>query len=290
MNRDGQAMGFYHIDGVTANARGGFIKLTILGKDQCTGHSQTFQFNWSFDRDVYELSGKTGDRQFGYRVWIDGSRDQCMDANPTFHHEPLGDLLAGIPRRPNGGVLYGQWPFKQPKDACFAAAECSGSRDYRGPFGMNLNSTARDDARWGMHFDIPGMLGTPWWSTTGLNVVYLWSPVKPGNDISGYAGGFPASNITMRVDGGGGGWNGVFTQRGSSTVWDGMWTKGPTERVPTVMQGSAQGNRLTLRRTSSADGRLCAYSGTLGADGVAVSLVQTCPGMQTYNLTAKLVR
>jgi hypothetical protein len=48
------------------------------------------------------------------------------------------------------------------------------------------------------------------------------------------------------------------------------------------------GNALRAVRTASADGNLCTYQGTIGADGVTVSGQGTCPSGYTFPFTLSL--
>lgn len=78
----------------------------------------------------------------------------------------------------------------------------------------------------------------------------------------------------------------TWRQRGSSTTWDAVWS-GPGS-ITTVMEGSIQGNQVTMRRTSSSDGHICEYRGTIAADGVSVSGTQSCPGLPQSSWSGRI--
>lgn len=71
------------------------------------------------------------------------------------------------------------------------------------------------------------------------------------------------------------GWDGTWTRRGASNVFDAIWTSGGAT-VTAVMTVVRQGNNVTITRTNSSDGNDCTYSGTIGADGHSVSGTYTC--------------
>ena len=103
-------------------------------------------------------------------------------------------------------------------------------------------------------------------------------------------GGAPATGTAMsgtKLDVSCAGWTAVFSTRGNGNVWDGIWTQG-SRRETTVMEGGFRGNELYLKRTSSSDGHLCEYHGTVSADGGTVSGTQKCPGIQDYAFTATI--
>jgi hypothetical protein len=78
-----------------------------------------------------------------------------------------------------------------------------------------------------------------------------------------------------------GGWTAVWTRRGNTNTWDGIWKNGSRTET-TVMEGGFQGNQATFKRTSSSDGNLCEYTGTIAADGRTVSGTQKCAGISDY--------
>jgi hypothetical protein len=85
------------------------------------------------------------------------------------------------------------------------------------------------------------------------------------------------------------GWTAVWTRRGTSSTWDGIWTRASGERITTVMEGGIQGNKLDLKRTSSSPPQpLCEYKGTIASDGRSASGTQDCPapyGSTPWNAT-----
>jgi hypothetical protein len=102
----------------------------------------------------------------------------------------------------------------------------------------------------------------------------------PGPGGGGWSGGGGAGggsgafgSLSVNADG----WTSVWRQRGNSGVWDAVWVNG-NQRVTTVMQGTVRGDQIDLRRTTSSDGAMCSYRGTVAADRRSVSGVQACPG------------
>ena len=67
----------------------------------------------------------------------------------------------------------------------------------------------------------------------------------------------------------------TWIRRGMTDVFDG-W--GDTI---TVNVASLSGNTIKARRTSSSDGHLCTYEGTIAADGETIQGTYTCPGYGT---------
>lgn len=63
------------------------------------------------------------------------------------------------------------------------------------------------------------------------------------------------------------GWNGVWTRRGTSSVFDAVWTKGGSrvEAVLTIRAGG--GNAVTVSRRNSSDGVQVDYTGTVDRNG-----------------------
>ena len=88
-----------------------------------------------------------------------------------------------------------------------------------------------------------------------------------------------------------GGWSATWTRRGSNDVFDGVWV--PTDGGPgltiAVMSYSRSGQQVHFQRTSSSEGALCSYNGTVAADEHSASGTETCPGNpQTYTWNATI--
>lgn len=66
------------------------------------------------------------------------------------------------------------------------------------------------------------------------------------------------------------GWEGVWTRRGSSNVFDAVWTKG-SQKLTGVLTITIIGEVVTVDRTQSSNGDICTYSGTIAADGRSVA-------------------
>lgn len=60
-------------------------------------------------------------------------------------------------------------------------------------------------------------------------------------------------------------YQGVWTRRGTSNVWDASW--GSVKAVLTV---TVQGNRVRVQRRHGSDGNVCDYQGVIEADGISV--------------------
>jgi hypothetical protein len=88
-----------------------------------------------------------------------------------------------------------------------------------------------------------------------------------------------------------GGWNATWTRRGSTGVFDGVWVPagGGQGQNIAVMDYTRNGTQVHFQRTSSSEGALCTYNGTLAADGLSASGTETCPGNPTtYTWTATI--
>jgi hypothetical protein len=127
----------------------------------------------------------------------------------------------------------------------------------------------------------------------------LWNlPATPGTytlTVTGPATGGPVT-LTATVNEvwnviESGGWNAQWTRRGSTGVFDGVWVPATgAGQTIAVMDYTRVGNRVHFQRTSSSDGRLCTYDGTVAADGLSASGTETCPGITTvFAWTAMIV-
>jgi hypothetical protein len=77
-----------------------------------------------------------------------------------------------------------------------------------------------------------------------------------------------------------GNFNGIWTRRGSSDVFDAVWTGNQGGTTTAVMSYTRDGSHVEFQRTESSDGRLCHYDGTLAPDGLSASGTETCPGVE----------
>ena len=84
------------------------------------------------------------------------------------------------------------------------------------------------------------------------------------------------------------GWSSVWTRRGSSNVFDASYTNPDGRRASTVNAITIEGNRVSIRRTSSSDGNLCTYEGTIQSDGVTITGTYTCPSGHSSSWRAKI--
>jgi hypothetical protein len=81
------------VDEVKADADGGFVRITSFGGGNCRGQIQRFEFWWKFDRNVSVIAGKRDTQVFGVTRGIRGDNNPCMDLNPYFRINLVGDLL-----------------------------------------------------------------------------------------------------------------------------------------------------------------------------------------------------
>jgi hypothetical protein len=72
------------------------------------------------------------------------------------------------------------------------------------------------------------------------------------------------------------GWRSVWTRRGNSNVFDARFTGPAGQKASTVNTVTIEGNRISIKRTSSSDGYLCTYQGTIQADGVTIIGTYSC--------------
>jgi hypothetical protein len=89
---------------------------------------------------------------------------------------------------------------------------------------------------------------------------------------------------------GAGCWTAVWTRRGNSNTFDGLWMGPQGERVITVLGITISGRNVTANRTSSSDGSLCQYTGQLTTDGVAVSGSARCDNGSPWKWSATIVK
>jgi hypothetical protein len=84
------------------------------------------------------------------------------------------------------------------------------------------------------------------------------------------------------------GWRSVWTRRGNSNVFDASYTGPSGERASTVNTVTIEGNRVSINRTSSSEGNLCRYEGTIQADGVTITGTYNCRDGVTRNWRATI--
>jgi hypothetical protein len=71
-------------------------------------------------------------------------------------------------------------------------------------------------------------------------------------------------------------WRSVWTRRGSSNVFDASYTGPGGERAATVNVVTIEGNRVSIKRSSSSDGYGCNYEGIVQPDGVTINGSYNC--------------
>lgn len=74
-----------------------------------------------------------------------------------------------------------------------------------------------------------------------------------------------------------GDWNGTWTKRGTSDVYDSS-LQGRYERQTIVERVTFEGNRVHAQRIQSPDGKLCTLDGALHSDGRTYVGTAECPG------------
>jgi hypothetical protein len=83
------------------------------------------------------------------------------------------------------------------------------------------------------------------------------------------------------------GWQGVWTRRGTSNVFDAVWADG-SARATAELTITISGNQVTVKRRNKTDSGTCDYVGTLAADGVTVTGTYSCswaPGPFDWSAT-----
>ncbi|MEX3625036.1 hypothetical protein [Viridibacillus arvi] len=73
-----------------------------------------------------------------------------------------------------------------------------------------------------------------------------------------------------------GSWNGIWSRRGNTNVFDALWQYHAHPDVTAVLTITRAGNTIYVARRESSDGNNCDYVGTIAADGVTVSGTYHC--------------
>jgi alkylated DNA nucleotide flippase Atl1 len=83
------------------------------------------------------------------------------------------------------------------------------------------------------------------------------------------------------------GWQGVWTRRGTSNVFDAVWADG-SARASAELTITISGDQVTVDRRNQTDSGTCDYVGTLADDGVTVTGTYSCswaPGPFDWSAT-----
>lgn len=72
------------------------------------------------------------------------------------------------------------------------------------------------------------------------------------------------------------GWSGTWTRRGTSNVFDAVWTQGAQRPITAVLTIHMNGNQVRIERRHSSDRNDCDYQGTLQPNGRTVYGTYTC--------------
>jgi hypothetical protein len=88
------------------------------------------------------------------------------------------------------------------------------------------------------------------------------------------------------------GWKSVWTRRGTSDVFDASFTGPSGQKGSTVNTVTVKGNTVQISRTSSTDGNLCTYEGTLQSDGTTVEGTYSCSmgGRRSWRATGVICK
>ena len=133
-------------------------------------------------------------------------------------------------------------------------------------------------------------------TTNGRTTIVPPSTADAGSGPPGVSGTSPTpgGGTTSAVDlgsswnlVGAGGWTGVWTRRGNSNTFDGVWTGPQGQRETTVVTVTIVGRNVTANRTQSSDGFLCRYTGQVASDGVTVRGDARC-GDITFDWSATI--
>jgi len=93
----------------------------------------------------------------------------------------------------------------------------------------------------------------------------------------------PADGLGNQITETGPAWTGQWTRRPGTTTWDATYSGGTGQ--PTTMTVTVSDTTLTAVRTSSADGNLCTYVGTIQADASSVTGQATCSQGNSFAFT-----
>lgn len=78
------------------------------------------------------------------------------------------------------------------------------------------------------------------------------------------------------------GWHGMWYRKGTSNIFDVIWKNG-NDTVTATVSFTVKGNKWTGQRTTSSDGVLCQYFGTMSSDGFTIEGNGTCDNGGTFN-------
>lgn len=91
------------------------------------------------------------------------------------------------------------------------------------------------------------------------------------------------------VENGTQGWNGTWTRRPSSNIFDVVWKKGGNQ-VNATIEFTIVGNKWTGKRTASSDGVICQYFGTLSSNGLSIGGNGSCDNGGTFTWSATIIK
>ena len=257
----------------TLDASGGDIEVRQWNsrRPECF---QTRRLRWTFDRDVSEI------RQDD-EIRVDGTVT-IEDENLC----PYVDLRKGTFLRIMGGNGGGSGPSKylgqESRSLIWGDTQrIESSQGGRGDGTLRVT----DRSNIGIELNVPDgyfkvSLGGEY------DVIYKFG--STGETIPG-GGTASAVDLGRRWNVvGAGGWTAVWTRRGESDTFDGVWTGPQGQRVTTVVTTvTIDGRNMTANRTQSSDGFLCRYTGQVASDGVTVRGSARC-GATTFDWSATI--
>lgn len=172
-------------------------------------------------------------------------------------------------RRGNSNVFDGRWSMAGQTDITAVLTMYT--------FGHNVLIVRRNSSD-GNNCTYTGTFGAGGRTASGQNVCNrgggAWSAVIERRDQPQPPQ--PQDRLGRRWNEQEGGWNGVWTRRGNSNVFDARWTQPGQRDVTAVLTIYLQGNNVRIERRNSSDGNNCDYTGTLSSDGRTASGQFTC--------------
>lgn len=271
------------------DATGGelIFRVTPVSDPGCT---QVFRIGWKFDRNISNLregesisvqlfNQPAGDGGIGFKQCYQQAKQRAYDGGFLtlgFHPSGANSLFS----RPGYGKYHGgsaQYMFTKTTNVrTVIPIPYSGAPHVQyaldGFFVQDSpyrNKPGYMDAHHGaisFHISKGGMFK--------YNVSYLYDArmtpsVSGGSSVSG---GDVLGRLWNETESG---WQGVWTRRGNSNIFDARWGSG-TRIVTAVMTINVTGNQVTIARRNSSDGNDCDYTGTIAPDGVSVQGTYRC--------------
>jgi hypothetical protein len=138
----------------------------------------------------------------------------------------------------------------------------------------NRVNVKRRNATLGGNCELNGILGVDGVTVTGTNICTQGRGATQAR-IECEQSGSRGCGLGTRWRVTDGGWNGIWTRRGNSNVFDAVWTKAG-QQFTAVLTISINGNRVNVKRRNATLGGNCELNGILGVDGVTVTGTNIC--------------